>query len=218
MAVIRSGASSTDLTVDTASLAARVTLYDTLGVASGGRVTYQAGARLTAAGVGLSQAIVATTALNAMTVHHASASTKTARIQKWWLTVFSISAASNIAVDLISISTAPATGNPAITPVPLNRASAAADSTVFALPSTQGTATNANTGIGMTLMAVSAAATTNTTVLGLGTPIILYQFNPLAPSEQLVIRAGVTEGWALRFFPSANATLVFTSGCEFTEE
>jgi hypothetical protein len=42
MAVIRSGASSTDLTVDTASLAARVAIYDTAGNALGARVTYMA--------------------------------------------------------------------------------------------------------------------------------------------------------------------------------
>lgn len=218
MAVIRSGATADEWTIDPTSKAGRVTLYDAAGNPLGERkVTYQAGGRL-AAGTGLSFVFTASTSKQFLTIHHLNTATKLVRILKAWLTVISCSAASQIIAELVSISAAPVTGNPAITPIPLSRASAAAESTVLALPTTAGTEVTTTTGIGTTTLDFTGASV-QTDVATQGVPTVLWQFNPLSPSETPVIRVGSTEGWAIRLFPNATTpTVVATCGFEFTEE
>ena len=220
MAVIRSGATTDELTVDPTSKASRVTLYDSSGnLLTQPRNTYHAGGRL-AAGTGLSFAFSSTTAKQLITIYHTGTSTKLVRLLKAWITIINISAACQIIFELesLSVTTAPATGNPAITPMALSPAAPAAEATVLCLPTTPGSEISTATGVGLTGI-VATGATASLVSAGLGQQIILYQYNPLAPAQQPQMRAAVAEGWAIRGFPNATTpTLVFTAGFEFTEE
>src|SRR5881396_1558892 len=121
MAIIQSGATTDLWTIDPTSKAGRVTLYDTTGYSlTDRRVTYAAGGRL-AAGGGLSQATL-TTQKQFLTIYHTGSATKIVKLRKAWVHISANSAASQIAMDLMSLTsaTAPATGNPAITPMAFN--------------------------------------------------------------------------------------------------
>jgi hypothetical protein len=221
MATIRSGATTDELTIDPTSKAARVTIYSPDGtiLTTDDRATYHAGGRL-AAGTGLSFAFSSTTSKQVLTIYHTAGSTKLVRLLKAWFTIISASAATQIVVELVSLTSAttPATGNPAITPISFVQGDPAAEATVLALPTTAGTEVTTTTGIGTTAIDFTGASA-STDVRDDGIPAVLYKYDPLAPTKQPTMRAGNAEGWAIRMFPNnTTPTLVFTCGFEFTEE
>jgi len=220
MAVIRSGATVDELTIDPTSKAGRVTLYDSAGnELTKRKLTYQAGGRL-AAGTGLSKATGGATQYQLMSIYHANTSTKTVRIMKAWVTLVSISAAATLVAELVSLTSAatPTTGNPAITPQVFQIGDAAAEATVLALPTTAGTLSSTATGFGSTILNQTAVTASDTTPISAGLPIFLYQYNPLQPTEQPTMRSANAEGWAIEIFPSASVTVIMSCGIEFTEE
>lgn len=220
MAVVRSGASTDEWTIDPTSKAGRVTLYDSAGnELNKQKTTYQASGRL-AAGTGLSFVFTASTSKQFLTIYHPNTSTKTVKIMAAWLSVISCSAATQIIAELVRLTsaTAPATGNPAITPMAYSAADAAADSTVLALPTTAGSEASTATALGAVGLDFTGASA-QTGVVTAGIPTYLYQYSPNKPTEIPIIRSGQAEGWAIRLFPNATTpTLVVTCGFEFTEE
>jgi len=101
--------------------------------------TYTATYRLAARPYALSKAFTAGSRFQFATIHHVVGSAKTVKLKRVELALESSSAAAIIVADLVRITAAPATGNPAITPTPTNPANAAADSVCLALPTTAGT-------------------------------------------------------------------------------
>src|SRR5437667_578053 len=220
MAIIQSGATTDLWTIDRTSKAGRVTLYDTTGYSlTDRRVTYAAGGRL-AAGGGLSQATL-TTQKQFLTIYHTGSSTKIVKIRKAWVHISNSSTTSTqIAMELMSLTsaTAPATGNPAITPMPFNVGSAAAEAAVLCLPTTAGSTTSTATGIG-TVVLFTGAITAPTTNAGVPTVIMLYDDeDALTGHEQPTMRAANAEGWAIALTSQTSSTVVASCGIIFTEE
>jgi len=181
--------------------------------------TYRAVYRLATRIFRLSNAFGAAGRKQYATIHHASSATKTVRLRSVKVTIDSAGVAVFCAVELIRITAAPATGNPAITPILADSGDAAVEATCLALPTTAGTEAAApysqrEWNIGASTTATPAAA-------------------PVPPQPQVemieqsarddeaklpTIRAGVLEGWAVTVDANAAATVTGYVQIEFTEE
>ena len=223
MAIIQSGATTDLWTIDATSKAGRVTLYDPAAYSlCDRRTTYAVGGR-TAAGIALSPAAFFTQK-QFLTIYHTKTSTKTVKIRRAWIHVSAVSTACFMSLQLVGLTrdTAPATGNPAITPMPLNIGSAAADSAVLALPTTGGSLVfgGATTGVSAIggIVYNSAAITAPTTNSGVPTVVVLYDEDGMCGHESPTMRPGFAEGWAITIFTSASSTIGASCGMIFTEE
>jgi hypothetical protein len=180
--------------------------------------TYRAVFRVAASIYQFSQALVANTRKQVATIHHAAASTKTVRIRSCWFYLTGHNAAALTVIDLERITTAPATGNPAITPTPAGPGDAAAEATCLLLPTTQATA---GAVYSMSPLSAAAAAAAPTLYSDIPAPAIDLM-NPTGvpdPEAKLPeIRAGVLEGWAVTLTSSAAPTVSGFIVIEFTEE
>lgn len=106
------------------------------------RESYTAVFRLAEAAARLDQTFtqVANTNKQWMTLHHTVAATKELRLMRWVVYLTGCTAATQAILELrqLSVTTPPATGNPAITPTPRRQAGAAAEAVALYLPTTQG--------------------------------------------------------------------------------
>jgi hypothetical protein len=181
--------------------------------------TYAAVYRLASRPYALSHAFAANTRKQFATLHHAASASKTARIRRVQLALESASVAAIVVADLLFITAAPATGNPAIAPSPHNRGDAAAEATALALPTTAGTEGALIATVEYNLGVTGAASTINPP------PALvwhnLYDSDGIAgdgAAKALVLRAGQLEGIAVVLDCSAAATVKALVRVVFTEE
>jgi hypothetical protein len=190
-------------------------------VRGGFRTTYVANYRLTTRAYALSNAFAGAGVKQYATIYHAASATKTVRIRSVRVWLKNCSAAVTVMVELrrLSATTAPATGNPAITPLAHNTSSSAAEATCLALPTTAGSEAAANAGWGnmeIALGITGAASTVNPIPTEI--PVILYEDDGLTEVEPLIMRSGVAEGYAIMVDASAAATITATCQIIFSEE
>jgi len=182
--------------------------------------TYRANCSTAARPYRLGNVFTANTRKQFATIHHAAASTKTVKLRHCWVAVVTNSVASNLVFDLVRITTAPVTGNPAITPGKMDTSDAAAEATVLALPTTAATETDVLSRVDWLLGVTGAATTVNPA------PPLTYVdlCNPPTPgalddeARPMTIRAGVLEGLAVTVDADAATTMSAFILMEFTEE
>lgn len=181
--------------------------------------TYAAVYRLAARPYALSHAFAANSRKQFATLHHAASATKTVRIRRVQVALKSNSVAAVIDADLVFITTAPATGNPAVTPASLNRGDAAAEAVALALPTTAATEAALIATVEYNLGITGAASTVNPP------PAVdwrdLYNSDGIDgddAAKALALRAGQLEGIAVVLDASAAATVTAYVRIVFTEE
>lgn len=180
--------------------------------------TYRALFRVASRPYRLSNAFAGAGRKQFATLHHAATATKTVKLRHCWVTVQGVTAATVAMFDLVRITTAPATGNPAITPAPVDPGDPAAEATALALPTTAGTE-GAILGFWQYLLGISAA--NPTTMPPPADPWLdLCALNPDADDEAKLptIRAGVLEGLAVSVDVDVATTVNGYVMMEFTEE
>jgi len=182
--------------------------------------TYKVIGRVAAVNVrgSLAFAQLANTDKQWLTLHHTAAAVKTAKIRYVAIQLIDVSVASILNFDLRKITTAPATGNPAIPPSPMNGANPATEVTTLALPTTGGTAAaTPSYGLSEFDSGILAPATA---VPGLNVGLIeLYDASVGDENEQsLELRAGVLEGIAIIIRSTAAATVNAIPIVRYTEE
>jgi hypothetical protein len=181
--------------------------------------TYRALYRAAARPYRLSNLFVANTRKQYATIHHAATATRTVKLRRVAIGLDSVNPAAIFSADLVRITTAPATGNPAITPARATQADAAAEATCLALPTTAATED----------AAVYSSLMWNVGTTGAGSTV-----SPMPPiqwwdllgisagfddeAKQPEIRAGVLEGFAVTLDLNAASTLTGYVMIEFTEE
>lgn len=186
-------------------------------------VTYTAVYRLGNATVGttnLAFTYVANTNKQLATIYHTGASTKTVRIRKisLILNTSTVAGVFNFEVRPLSATTAPATGNPAITPSKHNQADAAAEATCLALPTTAGSLVAANQPVGMPRTANFGAGAAVTNIAYVAPEMVLFDADASWDKKPLIMRAGVAEGYAINGRCTAASATTFMARIEFTEE
>src|SRR4051812_16155236 len=104
-------------------------------------LTYTAVYRLAARPFALSRVAAGAERIQLATIYHTAAAVKDVRIRMVEVAVESASAAGILTLDFARLTAAvtPATGNPAITPTPIDPGDGAAEATCLALPTTGGT-------------------------------------------------------------------------------
>lgn len=185
--------------------------------------TYGAGYRLAAATasvtyLGLTFAV--NTDKQLVTIHHLVGSTKTVRIKRISLWIH-LAAAGTFQFEArrLSATTAPATGNPAITPAAYDSSDGAAEATCLALPTTQGseTATDRPLTPNYTFNAASATAEVDGRIAG--HELLMFDSRGgMGAGKDITLRAGVAEGLAVIGRCLTAASFNFTVFIEFTEE
>jgi hypothetical protein len=164
----------------------------------------------------LSNVFTANTRKQYATIHHAATATRTVRIRGAWVAVRANTVASDINAELVRITTAPATGNPAITPTPHDSSFAAAEATCLGLPTTAGTE-----GAMLDDVHYFLGAQTAPTV-GPAPPLIwapvYLPFGGDDDESLPTLRAGVLEGWAVTLDCNAASTVDGQVRIKFTEE
>lgn len=185
--------------------------------------TYCANFRLavaTAAATHLSWTPVANTDKQLATIYHAAASTRTVRLRRVSvMAAFTNAAEYQFELRRLSAATAPATGNPVITPAPADSSDPAAEATCLALPTTAGSEAAPDRPVSTTFSLNSGAGAAQTTTYGAdGTELVLYDGWALTERKPLAIRAGVAEGFAIIGRATAVSVPALTAFIEFTEE
>lgn len=163
-------------------------------------------------------AFTANTRRQFATIHHAAAATKTVKIRRVSVTVILIvTAATELNIDLVRITSAPTTPAPAITPGLSDNTDAAAEATCMALPGTAGTEGAVIASQYASLGITGAGSTVN--------PPVQFPRYELVSQDQFddeaklpTIRAGVLEGWAVTFDSTAAARVIARVDIQFTEE
>lgn len=182
--------------------------------------TYRAMYRLAARSYQLSNTFAAGSRKQYATIHHAAAATRTVRLRKVLVAITNNTVASQGTIDLVRITTAPATGNPAITPALPDSGDAAAEATCLALPTTAGTESAAfysstyfNYGV------TGASSTTQPPPAIPWVDLIAMSAHGYDDEAKLpTIRAGVLEGWAVTIDSSGASAIAGMVIIEFTEE
>lgn len=180
--------------------------------------TYHAFYRTTTRAYALDFTFTANTRKQYATIHHAASATKTVRLRRvrFW-PYANLVAASDLRVDLVRLTTAPATGNPAITPTPADTGDPVAEATCLALPTTAGTEGALLTSVPVPVGITGAASTANPP--SPGTPVDLLNLaNYDDEAKMPTIRAGVLEGWAISLDSNAANRFTGFAEIEFTEE
>lgn len=184
--------------------------------------TYAATYRLAAATAGPTGANlvhVVNTDKQFATIYHAASATKTVRIRLIRLQ-FSFEAAGVIEAEVqrLSATTAPATGNPAITPGKFDTSDGAAEATCLCLPTTQGSLLAADQPVSPRFLwnALISAATAEPARLS--GDLVLYDARQTNEEKPITLRAGVAEGIAVVTRDSVTGANTVTAYIEFTEE
>ncbi len=184
-------------------------------------VTYTAVYRLAARPYALSWSAGAAGRNQLATIHHAATAVKKVRLRQVLAALESVSAAALAVLDLIRITTAPATGNPVVTPTIMEQSDAAAETTCLGLPTTQATEAGAPIGFQESNLGITGAASTNNPPPGLTwvdliAPSVASQND--GTEKFPLIRAGVLEGFAVTADVSALTILKGYVIIRFTEE
>jgi len=183
--------------------------------------TYRAVFRAAARPYSLSNVFGAAGRKQFATIHHASSATKTVRLRHVWVEAESSSAGAAYYYDLVRITAAPATGNPAITASKADSSASAAEATTLALPTTAGTEEAQAYCTVEQVIGVTAAtpSVVNPPPGHAYFDLVDIQGSNADDESQLpTIRAGVLEGWAVTVDCSAAATWRGVVVIEFTEE
>jgi hypothetical protein len=168
-------------------------------------------------------ALTANTNRQIATIYHAATATK--RVQVKFVSVnltANAVVAGTIEFEIVTLSatTAPATGNPAITPGRHDQADAAAEATCLAQPTTAGSVVNADQPVGDP-WAVNLGITGTGSVASPPPPAtkaVLWDSRSDGDGKDLIMRAGVAEGYAINIRSSAASQVGFTATIIFTEE
>lgn len=185
--------------------------------------TYTANYRLAeaAAQLDLTFTFTANTNKQVATIYHGAGATKIVKIRK--VSVFyTILTAAFVGVELraLSATTAPATGNPAITPRQHDPADGAAEATCLALPTTAGSVVGADNATVSAHVSIDAGATTaSVSPATFGTTeVVLYEYKDGSEEKPLIMRAANAEGYAVIMRSTAATAQRFTVLIKFTEE
>lgn len=178
--------------------------------------SYRAVYKPTGNAVGLSNAFGANGSKQFATLYHAGSSTKTVRITRVLFHFFEAGGITSIRIALVRLTstTAPATGNPAITPTLHDTSDSAAEATALALPTTAGS----EGGSFSTAVYQFGNTGTNTDANVISPSMVIYDWNQNSRTKQITLRAGVAEGVAIKLFSSAAQTVQGEAVIEFTEE
>lgn len=153
------------------------------------------------------------------TIYHAASATKTVKIRLIRLQ-FSFEAAGVIEAEVqrLSATTAPVTGNPAITPGKFDTSDGAAEATCLCLPTTQGSLLAADQPVSPRFIwnALISGATAEPSRLS--SDLVLYDARQTNEEKPITIRAGVAEGIAIITRDSVVGANTVTAYIEFTEE
>ena len=152
------------------------------------------------------------------TIHHAATAARMVRLRRVQVWITSVSTvAPELNIELVRITTAPATGAPAITPTVVDGFDAAAEATCLALPGTAATEGAVYSSKYMSLGITSTPPTTNPPQMQPSIELIepgTFDDEAKVPT----IRPGVLEGWAV-VIDSTQASGVFGRvQMHFTEE
>lgn len=185
--------------------------------------TYTANYRLAEAAsqLDLTFTFAANTNKQVATIYHTAGATKTVKIRKVSVFYTTLTAAI-IGVELraLSLTTAPATGNPAIIPRQHDPADGAAEATCLALPTTAGSVVGADNATVSAHVSINAAITTaSTSPATFGTTgVVLYEYKDGSEEKPLTMRAANAEGYAVIMRSTAATAQRFTVVIKFTEE
>lgn len=184
--------------------------------------TYSANYRLvdsTAGQLSLTFTFVANTDKQLATIYHAATATKTVRIRK--ITIVISTGALGVfgfEVRRLSATTAPATGNPAITPLAHDPGDATAEGTTLALPTTAGSQFSADSTVKhVEWNSAAASAVANPSGLS-GEEIVLFEADDAKNIKPLVMRASNAEGYAVVGRCTTAVALRYVLYVEFTEQ
>jgi hypothetical protein len=181
--------------------------------------TYRAQFRKATRAYALSNVFAAAGRKQYATIHHAATATKTVRLRRVRVLLESTTAAGNFWVfELVRITTAPATGNPAITAPRLDSSSAAPEATLLALPTTA--ATEEAQPIAHVTYSVGTTGAAPTSQPHMSEAWVDLWVGSTGDDEAQIptIRAGVLEGWAVTVDAAGATTLNGYVDIEFTEE
>lgn len=205
MAVIKSGATSDQLTIDPISKAARVTLYNSDGVYNGEKATYRASSII--------PFVPAVTASRSIFVIGGSA-TKTIRVKRIRVSGFSLTAVAYIAINVVKYSTATTGGtSTSLVQVPLDSnfpAGTSAQVRTYTAVPTDGTLVGTIASWRTLMQATTAAAA------GVIEPHI-FDFGDMPETTGIVLR-GTSQEVALVFPVAPATTVTMTVDVEWTEE
>lgn len=151
------------------------------------------------------------------TIHHAATATKTVRLRSVTVQIESVSVASRVFIDLVRITAAPATGNPAITPGIAENSDAAAEATCLALPTTAGTEGTVYATQEYNL-GITGAQPTTSPPPAIPKTELLSRAAIDGEMKAPTIRAGVLEGWAVTIEAGATPVVQAIVEIEFAEE
>lgn len=201
-------------------LVSRAMLYDAAGNAlQQQQPTYHALGRLAARPYALSYAATLNSRKQILAIAHTAASTKLVKIRRVLIALESVSVAGLYVFDLVRITSAPATGNPAITPTPALQGDPAAEVTVLALPTTAGTEGTVVNSVEFNQGITGAAPTVNPpNALNWYELFSEDEQNPVGEQRGLSLRAGVLEGYAIVCDASAAGTVKCLARFVFTEQ
>lgn len=177
--------------------------------------TYVATYKLTTRPYALSHPFAANTRKQFATIHHLVSATKTVKIRRIELLIKSCSGTATILADVVRVTSAPATGNPAITPSPDLLANPAAEAVCLALPTTAGTEGAAFGSVEFVLGNTGGAPTVNPPSV----PNAITLFADTAnESQPLTLVAGQLDGIAVVLDSNAAVTITAMVRIIFTEE
>ena len=179
--------------------------------------TYSANFRATARPYKLSYTTVANTRKQFATIHHTASAVRHVKLKKVKYQVIAIGTAGEFNLELMRITTAPATGNPSITPVTYETGDSSAEAVTLAGPTTAGTETGAPLASDyFSLAATAAAPSTNPPP---PVPwVSLYEAGNDSESKLPTLRAGVLEGFSATIDPTSAGAVVVNIWMEWTEE
>jgi len=168
-------------------------------------------------------ALTANTNKQLATIYHTAAAVKRVQLKFVSVNFHSLQTVAGVVEwELVTLSatTAPATGNPAITPGIHDQADAAAEATCLASPTTQGSVVNADRPIGdnygVSLGISGASSTANPPPAA--TKVVLWDSRQATDGKDPTMRPGVAEGYAINVRSSAASAIGFTATIIFTEE
>jgi hypothetical protein len=189
------------------------------------RESYTAVFRLAEAAARLDQTFtqVANTNKQWATIHHAASATKEIRLQRVWVYITSDTVAGIqgvIELRELSVTTPPATGNPAITPRAHRIGTGAAEATCLYLPTTQGSEAAVNSPLGHVPFDTGISGVVSTVnPVPILTPVVLWDAN--ADDDEVMnatAPVGVYGGWAVMIRTVGAPVLRATVFMRFTEE
>lgn len=178
-------------------------------------------ANATAGQLSLTFTFVANTDKQLATIYHANTAAKIVKIRRVSLVVSTGAAGVfNFEIKPLSATTAPATGNPAITPGKFDPADAGAEATCLALPTTAGSLVGTDSPVSASFEWNAATAVATANPAGLSEQeIVLYDSMIAGPEiKPLIMRAATAEGYAVVGRCTAAVALRFSVLITFTEE